>query len=202
MLEEDLKRQKMQERSPCDQIGWKQEQESGQDLSLERELWRGNVPSPWEAPSPVGKSAKTERKLQRLRGEHSRWNRETSTGVLCHHPVIPATTLCSPIQDAWLLVCSGTECQTPTSEDRPREKTGVICAETAAVAKVWSNPSQNWRCVQEVSRSTTEVPLLMCMPKGRGGACYSSLILKVLTKGAAPCLWTLGACKHWQAANI
>lgn len=35
-------------------------------------------------------------------------------------------------------------------------------------------------------RSTTEVPLLMCMPKWMDGACYSNLIVKVITKGAAP----------------
>ena len=192
----------MQERSPCDQIGWKQRQESGQDLSLGKKLWRGKVPSPWAAPSPVGRSAKTERKLQRLRGEHSLWLAAGKTEKPAQR--LSASTLCSPIQDARLLVCPGTERSPPTSEGRPREKAGLIWAETAAVAKVWSNPSQNWRSDTKEPQpgSATEVPLLMCMPKGRGGACHSSVILKVLTKGAAPRLWTLGVCKHWQAAHM
>ena len=90
---------------------------------------RGKFPSPWEAPSPVGRSAGAEKELQRLGGEHSSQfaadKTETCTEDLCY-------LVQSPAQEVCLLVCGvGLGAKTGASEEKPGERTGVGCMETA-----------------------------------------------------------------------
>ena len=89
MPAEDRRHPDVQERSPRNEIGWKKKRSSSSSSSslLEGSCERGQFPSPWEAPSPVGTCAGTETELQRLGGECSSQfaadKTETCTEDLC-----------------------------------------------------------------------------------------------------------------------
>ena len=72
MLAEYLIKPKLQNRSPCNQVGQKGKKEWGQDMyPLRGNCERRKIPSPLEASSPARRSTGTEREFQRLRREWS-----------------------------------------------------------------------------------------------------------------------------------
>ena len=91
---------------------------------------RGKVPLPLGAPSPAGKSAGTERELQRLREEHSSWHAAGRKERDQHRESMPLP--CAPQLETQVCWCARQlGAKTSASEDRPEERTGVGCAETA-----------------------------------------------------------------------
>ena len=111
---------------------------------------RGKVALPWEAPSPVGRAAGTERELQRLGGQRNSQfaadKTETCTEDLCY-------LVQSSAQDVCLLVCAGAE--TWDSNDRPGRGLGLVARRQPEGAGVWYGP--NVGCAQKKSRLTIEM---------------------------------------------
>lgn len=86
----------------------------------------------------VGREIHWEREFQRLRGEYSSWvvaarTARTSQRVL-------STSLPSLAQDTHLLGCWWLGVETQASENRPRERNGVVWVETVLEAGEWSKP--------------------------------------------------------------
>ena len=136
---------------------------------------RGKVPSPWEPPSPAGRSARTEREIQRLRGECSNRlaaGRAERDQHRWSWP--PCCTLQPEMRICWCAQWLGAE--TRVSADRPGEGTGVGCMETAQ--RGWSVAwAANGGVHRMKPRSAIEAPLLM-HAKGGAGPYTSSLILQ------------------------
>lgn len=66
---EYIRHPKLQERSLENQVERKKESNWYRTCAPERECGREMVPSPWEALSLMGRSARTERRVQMLEGE-------------------------------------------------------------------------------------------------------------------------------------
>lgn len=100
-----------------------------------RSCEEGKVPSHWEPSSPAGRSAATDRELQRLGGECTSWLAAGRTERHQH-------------RQSWLPCCTYQQRHTPAdvawqpdaeaqaSADRPRERTQFGCMETTQ--RTWS----------------------------------------------------------------
>ena len=151
---------------------------------------RGKVPSPWELPSPAGRSAGTERELQRLRGECSNQltagRRERDQHTWSWPPCCtPQPKTCN----SWYEWGLGAEAW--ASVDRPGERTGSGSAEN--LEGLECGLGCNWVCVQDEAWVRQRSPTVNTPLKGGVGPCQSSLTLTVLKVGRAPPLRVLGA---------
>ena len=146
-------------------------------------LWKRKGSLTLGTPSPAGRSTGTYRELHRLRAECNPW-------------LVAGRTERDQHRRSWLPCCTsqpethtyyctgGLGAETWASVDRPRERTGVGCSETAQ--RAWSVVWATSGCVCRMEpRSTTEAPLSTCV-KSEVWPHHSSLILGVLTVAVAP----------------
>ena len=117
---------------------------------------RGEAPAPTEVPS-LGKSARTEKKLQRLRGEYNNWF------VAGRTEAVRATTLCVPACDACLVVWSGSGCWN--------------------IGFRGQTQGENWcLLVQRQPKGTGVWGTALRSVRGRSLSCYRSAIVKWCAK--------------------
>lgn len=145
---------------------------------------RGKFPLPWQPPSPAGRSARTDRELQRLRGgsEQPACPRQNRGGLAQKVP----SQRCVPagVHRGWVLKLG-------LQQTCLRIILGLAVQRQHKGAGVWSEPQlgeyAGW------GPGPPEKPHCSCMHKGRGSPHHNSLILGVLTAGVALPLRALGA---------
>ena len=133
---------------------------------MEGSCERGKGPSPWESPSPAGRSGRTDRELQRLRGECSSWlTADRAERDEHRHSWPPPRTPEPKTHVRWYMWEPGAEGR--ASDDRPRERTGVGHAERAQRDRsvVWPH----WECVQNRARFHHRSPVVNAQVKGGAG---------------------------------
>ena len=115
----------------------------GWDLHPGRKLKKRKGPCTQEAPLLAGRSASwTERELQRLRGEHNHQFATGRTERTTQRWLAPLPCILQPeIHIRW-----HRQAETQGSEENPRERTAVGCAETAWRDKsaLWLQPRLGW----------------------------------------------------------
>ena len=167
----DLIQPKLQDRPPPNQVVWKEKKKRGgirMGLApLKGSCERGKVPLHWKPPSLAGRSAGTDKELQRLTGEWGRWlvagraEREQLRRSLSHHCTSqPKRHIC------WYVQQLGAETQ--ASVDRPGDGTPFGCAEKPKRPGVWSG-LQMGVCTA-CSLGPPQKPYCQCTQEGRGVA--------------------------------
>ena len=119
---------------------------------------------PLHQPGDELKQTEAQRKEEQLLS--SREDRENSTDTPSQCPALP-----SPRGVCWYTWGLGAESW--VSANRPRERTGVVCTETAQSTTVQSSRNSQ-RDVQNRGRVNCGIPTVMCKEKEGQGYCLNS----------------------------
>ena len=153
-------------------------------------LPKGKGPSPWEPPSPTGRSTGMDRELQRRRGKDSSFFIAGRTERNQHRWSQPSGFTSQPDKS--------TATETPASVDKPRVRTKFSCMEP--VQRDQCGLGHNLGCVQD--RVQVHHRTLLSKDTNESmWSCLSSLTLCVLTVGMSPKLQALEPCMSQWASH-